>query len=102
MVELFAKDKNEKLQVEGKCKLKIDAVSKLLLIEPEIEAYKMISAMFTWKFVAEKNILFIFAEHDFRDLALIFDDENKCAKVYDLLLQKGVSYIIKKTIMYIV
>uniref|UniRef100_A0AC34GSB2 Uncharacterized protein n=1 Tax=Panagrolaimus sp. ES5 TaxID=591445 RepID=A0AC34GSB2_9BILA len=39
VVELIAKDKKEKLQFEGKCKLKIDAVSKLLLVEPEIEVF---------------------------------------------------------------
>uniref|UniRef100_A0AC34G9R4 Uncharacterized protein n=1 Tax=Panagrolaimus sp. ES5 TaxID=591445 RepID=A0AC34G9R4_9BILA len=89
MIELIAKDKNEKLQFEGKCKLRIDTLSKLLLVEHENEEFKMISAMFLWKFVAEKNILFIFAEHSFQDFALIFDDSRKCEKIYNLLLQKG-------------
>uniref|UniRef100_A0AC34FZ73 Uncharacterized protein n=1 Tax=Panagrolaimus sp. ES5 TaxID=591445 RepID=A0AC34FZ73_9BILA len=89
MIELIAKDKKEMLQFEGKCKLRIDAVSKLLLVEPEIEEFKMISAMFTWKFFAEKNILFVFAEHDFQDFVLIFDDSNKSKIVFDILLKKG-------------
>uniref|UniRef100_A0AC34GS30 Uncharacterized protein n=1 Tax=Panagrolaimus sp. ES5 TaxID=591445 RepID=A0AC34GS30_9BILA len=88
VVKLIAKDKNEKLQFEGKCKIKIDAVSKLLLVEPEIEEFKMISAMFTWNFVVQKNILFVFAEHNFQDFALIFDDSSKCKKVFDVLIHK--------------
>lgn len=35
VVNLIAKDlKTEKLQFEGRCKINIDALSKLLLIEP--------------------------------------------------------------------
>uniref|UniRef100_A0AC34FHS4 BACK domain-containing protein n=1 Tax=Panagrolaimus sp. ES5 TaxID=591445 RepID=A0AC34FHS4_9BILA len=89
VVELIAKDKKEKLEFEGKCKIRIDAVSKILLIEPCIEEFKMISAMFKWKFVAQKNILCIFAEHDFQDFALIFDNSIICKKVFDNLFKKG-------------
>uniref|UniRef100_A0AC34F2E3 Uncharacterized protein n=1 Tax=Panagrolaimus sp. ES5 TaxID=591445 RepID=A0AC34F2E3_9BILA len=56
VIKLIAKDKKEKLQLYEKCKLKINAVSKLLIIEPEKEEFKMISAMFKWKFYAQKAI----------------------------------------------
>uniref|UniRef100_A0AC34FDR0 Uncharacterized protein n=1 Tax=Panagrolaimus sp. ES5 TaxID=591445 RepID=A0AC34FDR0_9BILA len=42
VIHLIAKDKKEKLQFEEKCKIKIDAVSKLLLVEPENEVFNII------------------------------------------------------------
>uniref|UniRef100_A0A914QNL0 Uncharacterized protein n=1 Tax=Panagrolaimus davidi TaxID=227884 RepID=A0A914QNL0_9BILA len=54
MAELIAFNKTEKLEYEGFCKLTINACSNLLLIEPKNEDYKMISSLFTWKYIAEK------------------------------------------------
>lgn len=43
VVELIAKDRNEKLEFQGRCKLRIDCVSKLLLIEPYNEGIDFIN-----------------------------------------------------------
>uniref|UniRef100_A0AC35F5A9 Uncharacterized protein n=1 Tax=Panagrolaimus sp. PS1159 TaxID=55785 RepID=A0AC35F5A9_9BILA len=100
VVQLIAKDKNEKLQYEGRCKLTINSVSKLLLIEPITEEFKLISALFEWKFVAENNILFIFAEYDFQDFALVFDTTKVCKKVYKAILKKAADYKIHNLIYF--
>uniref|UniRef100_A0AC34FGX7 Uncharacterized protein n=1 Tax=Panagrolaimus sp. ES5 TaxID=591445 RepID=A0AC34FGX7_9BILA len=85
MIELITYDKNEKLQYEGKCKIVIDPFSKIFLVEPENEEFKMISAMFKWRFVAQKNILFVFADYQFQDFAIIFDKEIRCKQVFQIL-----------------
>uniref|UniRef100_A0AC34FJ57 Uncharacterized protein n=1 Tax=Panagrolaimus sp. ES5 TaxID=591445 RepID=A0AC34FJ57_9BILA len=56
VIQLIAKDKKEKLQFEEKCKITINPFSQLLIVEPENEEFKMISAMFNWNFFADKAV----------------------------------------------
>uniref|UniRef100_A0AC34FR42 Uncharacterized protein n=1 Tax=Panagrolaimus sp. ES5 TaxID=591445 RepID=A0AC34FR42_9BILA len=77
MIELIAKNKKGKLQFEGKCKLTIDPFSKLLLVEPQNEEFKMISALFKWKFVADKAVHGDEALMKQRFLPLLFNEIAK-------------------------
>uniref|UniRef100_A0AC34GUY7 Uncharacterized protein n=1 Tax=Panagrolaimus sp. ES5 TaxID=591445 RepID=A0AC34GUY7_9BILA len=88
MIHLIVKDKIDDFQFAGKCKITIDPFSQILFIEPEIEEFKLISATFKWKFVAQKNIILVFAEHNFQDFGLIFKNEKLCKKVCDILIKK--------------
>uniref|UniRef100_A0AC34FU93 Uncharacterized protein n=1 Tax=Panagrolaimus sp. ES5 TaxID=591445 RepID=A0AC34FU93_9BILA len=54
-VKLIAFDIEHNLEYQGKCKLVINIPSKMLSVEPKDEKFKMKSALFKWKFHAEKE-----------------------------------------------
>uniref|UniRef100_A0A914PYW0 Uncharacterized protein n=1 Tax=Panagrolaimus davidi TaxID=227884 RepID=A0A914PYW0_9BILA len=96
-IHLISSDKNDIFQYQGSSKIVINQMRSLLSVEPiNEEEFKPICAMFKWRFVAQKNILFVFAEHEFQDFMLVKDVVSN-ELIYDRILSPIFNEIIKNS-----
>uniref|UniRef100_A0A914Y5F0 Uncharacterized protein n=1 Tax=Panagrolaimus superbus TaxID=310955 RepID=A0A914Y5F0_9BILA len=82
-VYLLTFDDNKNISFFGKCKLRINLLSKYLTVEPIDESIKMISVSFDQLMIKQKNILSICSTVS--DCALFFKDKLICKKVFNAI-----------------
>uniref|UniRef100_A0A914QKB9 Uncharacterized protein n=1 Tax=Panagrolaimus davidi TaxID=227884 RepID=A0A914QKB9_9BILA len=99
-IELIGFDDKNFLQHFDKCKITINCIKELLIVESFNQELDSIKALFKWEYLPKKNILFIFAENNHQSFALIFNSEKQCQKVYNIIHKNKSKSIIPKEKLY--